>query len=94
MTRYDYNVVMEFDLSSRPDPQPTPDRAWHAGEMGCGELILKLNVQMNQLGTGQIFHLTALDRGAIEDIPAWCKMTGHHLILANHPDYWLQRKEK
>jgi len=55
---------------------------WDAGEMGCGELLLKLRVKLRQI-PGQVIRLIALDRGAIEDIPSYCRITGHQLLLAD-----------
>ncbi|MBL8891092.1 MAG: sulfurtransferase TusA family protein [Planctomycetaceae bacterium] len=66
---------------------------WDAGEMGCGELILKLRVRMNKMPPGSVLRLTALDTGAIADIPAWCSMTKHRLLCAKHPDYWIGRRD-
>jgi tRNA 2-thiouridine synthesizing protein A len=50
--------------------------------MGCGELLLKLRVKLRE-APGQVFRLTARDLGAIEDIPAYCRITGHQLLLAD-----------
>ena len=61
--------------------------------MGCGELLLELKFKMADLRPGQIFLLTALDPGAREDIPSWCRMTGHGLPRAEHPMYWIARRE-
>ncbi|MDR5759334.1 sulfurtransferase TusA family protein [Caballeronia sp. LZ035] len=62
--------------------EPTFDTAWDAGDMGCGELLLKLRVKLRK-APGQIVRLTARDLGAIEDIPAYCRITGHRLLLAD-----------
>jgi tRNA 2-thiouridine synthesizing protein A len=67
---------------------------WDAGEMGCGELILKLKVRMSKLNAGETLWLTALDTGAIEDIPAWCRMTKHQLTSQSHPDYWIEARRE
>ena len=69
------------------------DAEWDAGDMGCGELILELRTRMRALRPGQILHLVARDPGAIEDLPAWCRLTGHRLKRAEHPTYLIQRKE-
>lgn len=61
--------------------------------MGCGELILKLNVRMKKMPPDAVLRLTALDPGALEDIPAWCKMTKHKLVHSAHPDYWIKRRK-
>lgn len=67
--------------------------AWDAGDLGCGELVLALTLRMRQLESGQVLRLTARDRGAPADIPAWCRMTGH-LLLHTDPVaqlYFIQR---
>lgn len=69
------------------------DAEWDAGDMGCGELILELRTRVKALRPGQMLRLVARDPGAIEDLPAWCRMTGHPLIKAEHPIYFIQRRE-
>ena len=68
------------------------DAFWDAGAMGCGELVIKLRIKFQTLVAGTVFHLRAHDTGAVEDIPAWCSMTGNRLVRAAHPDYWIERK--
>ena len=67
---------------------------WDAGDMGCGELIADLRRRFRDLPPGQRFYLIAQDPGAKEDLPAWCRMTGHTLIAAEHPHYTFQRKKE
>lgn len=75
--------------------RPQPDARWDAGDMGCGELILKLKLKFrNELAAGEILELTATDPGAPQDIPAWCRLTGNPLILQSHPTYFIQAKEQ
>jgi tRNA 2-thiouridine synthesizing protein A len=71
---------------------PPVDDRFDAGEMGCGELIIKLKVRMQRLQPSQVLHLIALDNGAIEDLPAWCRMTGHQLKMSQHPNYLIERR--
>ena len=66
---------------------------WDAGDMGCGELLLELRTRLDTLPPGQIMKLTARDPGALADIPAWCRMTGHTLMTKTHPVYLIRRKE-
>jgi len=66
---------------------------WDAGEMGCGELLIELAFRMKKLSPGQVFELKALDPGAVEDIPSWCRLTGHALVSAEHPIYLIRRRE-
>jgi tRNA 2-thiouridine synthesizing protein A len=75
------------------DNEQTPDAEWDAGDMGCGELVLALRMRMHNLPFGGLIKVTALDPGAPEDLPAWCRMTGHTLVQMNHPHYFIRRKE-
>lgn len=63
-------------------------------EMDCGDLMIALRKAMLPLAPGQILHLRATDLGAPHDIPAWCNMTGHSLLRATAPDYYLRKKVK
>ena len=74
------------------DP-PEAREEWDAGEMGCGDLVLELRLRLGKLRPGEVLRLCARDPGAPEDLPAWCRLTGHGLLRARHPDYWIKRKE-
>ena len=78
---------------SNPDSNPAADAEWDAGNMGCGELVMQLRMQFQPLKAGQILKLTATDAGMPEDLPAWCRLTGHTLVRFNHPEYWIRRRE-
>jgi tRNA 2-thiouridine synthesizing protein A len=71
----------------------TADAEWDAGDLGCGELVLALRGRMRTLAPGQVLKLVALDPGARADIPAWCRLTDHELVLEQHPVYLIRRKE-
>ena len=74
-------------------PSPAFEDQWDAGNTGCGELVMGLRMRLQSLEPGQVFKLTATDPGVVEDLPAWCRLTGHKLLIAKHPNYWIQRKE-
>jgi tRNA 2-thiouridine synthesizing protein A len=65
---------------------------WDAGETGCGELILELKLRLNSLPPGSTLRLVARDPGAAEDLPAWCRMTGHKLLEARPPEFLIERR--
>ena len=69
------------------------DSDWDAGDLACGELVLELRLRMRKLASGQVLRLTALDPGAPADIPAWCRMTRHHLSYSDPVAhlYFIQR---
>lgn len=72
---------------------PREDSVWDAGDLACGDLVLKLRQRMEAMSPGEVLRLIALDSGAPADLPAWCRLTGHTLIAANHPVYLIRRKE-
>lgn len=81
-------------MSAGAPPQTIAfDTDWDAGDLACGELVLDLRLRMRKLASGQVLRLTALDPGAPADIPAWCRMTGHHLLHSDSAAhlYFIQR---
>ena len=69
------------------------DDEWDAGDLGCGELVMDLRIRLAALPPGALLKLVARDPGAIEDLPAWCRITRHTLVSAAHPVYFIRRKE-
>jgi tRNA 2-thiouridine synthesizing protein A len=74
--------------------QPTAVAEWDAGEIGCGDLVLELRMRLGSVNPGDVLKITARDPGAPEDLPAWCRLTGHTLVSSKHPEYWIRRKEE
>ena len=67
-----------------------PDDAWDAGNLACGPMLLGLRGRLERLLPGQVFRLVTVDEGAPVDVPAWCRLTGHVLLEASHPTYYLR----
>jgi len=65
---------------------------WDAGEMGCAQLIVELRRRLVAMEPGAKLEVIAQSPGAPVDLPAWCRMTGHALVSADHPTYVIQRK--
>jgi tRNA 2-thiouridine synthesizing protein A len=89
----DVAVASPTPPASRRADSPAPAARWDAGDLGCGDLVLELRNRMNALAPGAIFELTARDPGAPADLPAWCKLTGHTLLSARHPEYRIRRRD-
>ena len=87
-------VPMMDGSSAMEAGPPKSDAEWNAGDLGCGELVLELRARLKALNPGEVLKLTALDLGAPEDLPAWCRLTGHTLAGAVHPVYWIRRKKE
>jgi len=88
----------DFTLPENQPPSSTnsplaPDLIWDAGDLGCGDLVLLLRGKLRTMLPGKLLKVTALDPGAPEDIPAWCKMTGNRLVHQQHPLYFIRNKD-
>ena len=71
---------------------PPPAAFWDAGSMACGDLVLLLRGRLLALAPGEVLEVVAHDPGAPEDLPAWCRLTGHRLCLSQPPVFRIQRK--
>jgi len=65
---------------------------WDAGDIGCARLLVELRARVSALGAGEEIEVVARSPGAPEDVPAWCRMTGHVLVSAEHPVYVVRRR--
>jgi tRNA 2-thiouridine synthesizing protein A len=72
---------------------PVADVSWDAGDISCGELLMKLRGKLKALEPGTVIRVHARDSASPEDIPAWCSLTGHALLAHEHPDYWIRRRD-
>lgn len=72
---------------------PAAQATFDAGHMGCGELVMVLRMRLKEM-PGQVLRVIALDSGAPEDLPAWCRMTGNQLVRhdpGTH-SYWIRSR--
>jgi tRNA 2-thiouridine synthesizing protein A len=74
---------------------PAYDAAADTAELGCGELMLALRKAVLPLAPGAVLRLKTADPGAAEDIPAWCRLTGHRLLAADAEAglYYIRKRE-
>ncbi|MBX9689148.1 MAG: sulfurtransferase TusA family protein [Candidatus Obscuribacterales bacterium] len=68
------------------------DASWDAGTLGCGELLMELRFKIAELQSKQVFKVICRDPGAPEEMPSWCRLTGHKLLKQEHPSYWIEKK--
>jgi tRNA 2-thiouridine synthesizing protein A len=68
------------------------EELWDAGDTACGDLVLELRRRLSTLRPGQVLRLVARDPGAPEDIPAWCRLTGHTLVARRPPVYDIRKE--
>ena len=52
----------------------------------CGLLcplpVIRTQDAIKKMQPGEVLHVSASDPGTLHDIPAWVKVHGHHLLLA------------
>jgi tRNA 2-thiouridine synthesizing protein A len=78
-----------MSAAALPEPQAVLD----GGERRCGELLLALRRAIERLRGGEVLKLVCRDPGAREDIPAWCRLTGHRLVWGDGSTFYIARKE-
>ncbi len=85
----------DSDLKEPADQLTTAiqSEVFDAGNMGCGNLVLALRLKLKSLPPGTLLTVIAQDPAAPQDLPAWCRMTGHRLLETQHPNYLIQRKD-
>lgn len=53
-----------------------------ARRMLCPMPVIRTQDKVKQLQPGDILEITCTDPGALNDIPAWCRINGHKLLHA------------
>ncbi len=93
--RWDGQMAPGSTPAAPAPSEEAPEHAavWDAGDMGCGDLVLELRMRLSAIAPGAVLKVTALDSGAPEDLPAWCRLTGNSLVASKHPEYWIRRKQ-
>jgi tRNA 2-thiouridine synthesizing protein A len=86
-------------MNEQPTSRPAAPGADHAavldvGDMLCGELALLLRRELKGLPPGQVLKVVARDPAAPQDIPAWCELTGHAMLRAEPPQFWIRRRQE
>lgn len=54
-----------------------------ARRMLCPMPVIKTQDKVNELSEGDRLSVVCTDPGALNDIPAWCRINGHKIIETN-----------
>lgn len=54
-----------------------------ARRMLCPMPVIRVQDAIEDLATGTRVEVTATDPGALNDIPAWCRINGHRVVSAH-----------
>ncbi len=52
-----------------------------------------LKRELQHIEAGELLQVTARNAGAA-DLPAWCRLTRHTLLAAEHPTYVLRKRDE
>ncbi len=63
---------------SAPDAAET--ERLDARRLLCPMPVIRTQSRVAELAPGTRLEILATDPGVLEDIPAWCRVSGHHLI--------------
>ena len=58
----------------------------NARNMLCPLPVIKTQDRAAELQSGDILEVACTDPGALNDIPAWCRINGHEVIATRHTD--------
>ncbi len=52
----------------------------------CPLPVIRTQDRIKQLAVGDILEVTCTDPGALNDIPAWCRINGHRVVNTRQQD--------
>ena len=52
----------------------------------CPMPVIRTQDKINTLSPGDILEVTCTDPGALNDIPAWCRINGHEVVSTAEQD--------
>lgn len=58
----------------------------NAKRMLCPMPVIKTQDKVNSLDSGDILEVVCTDPGALNDVPAWCRINGHKVIETSQKD--------
>ena len=63
-----------------------PDATLDCFGLLCPMPIVKTAAKIKEIEIGQVLEVLATDEGIKEDMPAWCRATGHELLAVDGAD--------
>ena len=52
----------------------------------CPMPVIKVQNKVNELAAGDILEVVCTDPGALNDVPAWCRINGHKVVNTKQSD--------
>ncbi len=61
-----------------------------ARNLMCPLPVIRAQDKIKTMLSGQRLNVICSDPGALNDIPAWCRINGHRVISIRHDDYTIE----
>lgn len=69
-----------MDSETQRHPYPAAD-SFDGGALDCGSgLLLLIRKHIDPLASGQLLEILSSEASVVEDLPAWCRLTGNDLV--------------
>ncbi|HEY7350780.1 MAG TPA: sulfurtransferase TusA family protein [Ktedonobacterales bacterium] len=80
-------------MNERADSSLQADAFYDAGDRGCASGALDAIADcMRRLASNQTLEIRATDPSVTVDLTAWCRLTGHSLVLHAGDRYLIRHK--
>ncbi len=70
------------------------DEVFDTFDRGCGDALIEIKMVLDPLPPGTRLMVASGDAGAPVELPAWCRLTGHHLLEARPPYYLIEKRSQ
>ena len=61
-----------------------------ARNLMCPLPVIRAQDKIKTMRSGELLNVVCSDPGALNDIPAWCRISGHHVVSTRHDDYHIE----
>ena len=86
-------AALSCDIPAQPASLLGADAFYDAGAQGCADGPLdEVAAQLRRLAPGQTLEVRATEPSVANDLPAWCRMTGHELVTRDEDRYLIRRR--
>jgi TusA-related sulfurtransferase len=86
-------AALSCETPTQPAALLSADAFYDAGDQGCAAGPLdEVAAQLRRLAPGQTLEVRATDPSVTNDLPAWCRMTGHELVTQAEDRYLIRRR--
>ena len=58
-----------------------------ARNLMCPLPVIRAQDKIKNMRNGDLLNVICSDPGALNDIPAWCRINGHRVVSTKHDDY-------